>query len=344
MKQIPRWWARDDKGAVMRVGDKSRSLAALGMTVAALGMTMAALTFALATALAARPAAAQTTRKPLSLWYDRPAREWVEALPVGNGRLGAMVFGGTANERIQFNEGTLWDGEPHDYNHDGASSMLDSLRTLLFAGKQKQADSLALSRVMSIPLKQRPYQAFGDLHLTFPGVDTNAITDYRRELDLDRAVVTTRFRAGGTTYTREVFASYPAGVIVVRLSADRPGRVNVAVVPTSAHAGAVRRAVDASTIAMTGGVARGAIRFEARLVTRAEGGRTTIGDTIVTVTGANAVTFILAGATNYVSYRDVSADPATRNVATLGRIRGATYHRLLSDHLADHRRLFRRVA
>src|SRR5262245_21534084 len=167
-----------------------------------------------------------------------------------------------------------------------------------------------------------------------PGVDTNAITDYRRELDLDRAVVTTRFRAGGTTYTREVFASYPAGVIVVRLSADRPGRVNVAAVPTSAHAGAVRRAVDANTIAMAGGVARGAIRFEARLVTRAEGGRTTIGDTIVTVTGANAVTFILAGATNYVSYRDVSADPSARNVATLGRIRATTYTRFLSDHLA----------
>jgi alpha-L-fucosidase 2 len=300
---------------------------------------------ALATLLAAPHAAAQTTtRSPLSLWYDRPAHEWVEALPIGNGRLGAMVFGGTANERIQFNEATVWDGEPHDYNHDGASAVLDSLRALLFAGKQKQADSLASARFMSIPLRQRPYQAFGDLHLAFAGVDTNAITDYRRELDLDRAVATTRFRADGTTYTREVFASYPAGVIVVRLSADRPGRVNVAAVPTSAHAGAQRRAVDANTIAMTGGVANGAIRFEARLVTRAEGGRTTIGDTIVTITGANAVTFILAGATNYVSYHDVSADPSARNVATLGRIRATAYARLLTDHLADHRRLFRRVA
>src|SRR5499426_4880262 len=128
--------------------------------------TMRILAIALTASLAAPHAAAQTaTRAPLSLWYDRPAREWVEALPIGNGRLGAMMFGGTANERIQFNEATVWDGEPHDYNHDGASSMLDSLRALLFAGKQKQADSLASARVMSIPLRQRPYQAFGDLHL-----------------------------------------------------------------------------------------------------------------------------------------------------------------------------------
>src|SRR5262245_21534083 len=128
---------------------------------------MRTLAFAFVVSLAADRAAAQT-RNSLSLWYDRPAHEWVEALPVGNGRLGAMVFGGTANERIQFNEATVWDGEPHDYNHDGASSALDTLRALLFAGKQKQADSLASARVMSIPLRQRPYQAFGDLHLTFP--------------------------------------------------------------------------------------------------------------------------------------------------------------------------------
>src|SRR5262245_22946153 len=128
------------------------------------GMTNRGLALALVTSLTAPHGGAQTTtRNPLSLWYDRPAREWVEALPVGNGRLGAMVFGGTVTERIQFNEATVWDGEPHDYSHEGASAMVDSLRALLFAGKQKQADTLALARFMSIPLKQRPYQAFGDL-------------------------------------------------------------------------------------------------------------------------------------------------------------------------------------
>jgi alpha-L-fucosidase 2 len=289
--------------------------------------------------LVARPLAAQ-----LVLWYPRPAREWVEALPVGNGRLGAMVFGGTAAERIQFNESTVWSGAPHDYSHPGASEVLDSLRALLFAGKQREADALASARVMSLPLAQQRYQAFGDLRLTFPGLDTSAVTDYRRSLDLDRAVATTTFRVGGTTFTREVFASHPGGVLVVRLSADRPGRVSVAVVPTSAHAGAVRRAVDARAIAMTGGVQGGAVRFEARLVVRAEGGRVALGDTIATVDGANAVTLVLAGATNYVNYHDVSADPAARNTATLGRVRAASYARLLADHVADHHALFRRTA
>jgi alpha-L-fucosidase 2 len=254
-----------------------------------------------------------------------------------------MLFGGTATERIQFNESTVWSGRPHDYNHPGATEVLDTLRALLFAGKQKVADSLASARVMSLPLQQERYQAFGELRLAFPDIDASAVTDYRRALDIDRALATTRFRAGVTTYTREVFASHPAGVLVVRLSADRTGQVNVSVVPTAAHAGALRRAVDAHTIALTGGVSDGAIRFEARLMVRAEGGHVTVGDTIATITNANAVTLILAGATNYVNYRDVSADPAARNGATLARLRATSYAQLLAKHVADHQRLFRRT-
>jgi len=287
--------------------------------------------------------AATAQDAPLTLWYDQPAREWVEALPVGNGRLGAMVFGRIGTERIQFNESTVWAGGPHDYDHPGASEVLDSVRALLFAGKQREADALASARAMGLPLSQRAYQAFGDLRLTFAGLDTTAVTDYRRSLDLDRAIATTRFRVGRTTYTREVFASHPAGVLVVQLTADRPGSINVAVVPTSAHVGAQRRAIGANTIAMTGGVADGAIRFEARLLVRPDGGSVTVGDTIVAVARANAVTFLLAAATNYVSYSDVSGDPAARSSATLARVRGVSYARLLAEHLADHQRLFRRT-
>jgi alpha-L-fucosidase 2 len=285
----------------------------------------------------------QRAGAPLVLWYDRPAAEWVEALPIGNGHLGAMVFGGTATERIQFNESTVWSGGPHDYSHPGASEVLDSLRALLFAGQQGEADALASERVMSLPLVQERYQAFGDLRITFADIDTSAVTAYRRWLDLDSAVATTRFRVGGTTYTREVLASHPAGVLVVRLSADRPAQISVAVVPTCAHAGAVRRAVDTHTIAMAGGVADGAIRFEARLTLRANGGHLTVSDTIATVTGANAVTLVLAGATNYVNYHDVSADPVARNTATLARVGETPYAQLLAEHVADHQRLIRRT-
>jgi alpha-L-fucosidase 2 len=302
--------------------------------------TSLALGVAASAALSAQEAA---PRAPLALWYPRPAREWVEALPVGNGGLGAMVFGGTAAERVQFNESTVWSGAPHDYDHPGAGAVLDSLRALLFAGRQREADSLASARVMSLPLSQERYQAFGDLLLAFPGIDTSAVTEYRRSLDLDSAVATTRFRAGGTTYIRQVFASHPDGVLVLRLWADRPGSVSVTVVPTCAHAGAVRRAVDARTIAMSGGVEGGAIRFEARLVVRAEGGQVTVGDTAATVTGADAVTLVLAGATNYVNYHDVSADPAARTAAALAAVGATPWARLLARHVADHQAFFRRT-
>ena len=280
---------------------------------------------------------------PDQLWYDRPATQWLEALPVGNGRLGAMVFGGTATERIQFNESTVWAGAPHDYSHPGAAEVLDSLRSLLFSGKQKEADALASARVMSLPLTQSAYQAFGEVALAFPGIDDRAVSNYSRTLDLDRAVATTTFAENGIRYTREVFATNPEGVIVVRLSADRPGRVSMRAWLTSAHAGAVWRHANDSTLSMTGGVAHGAIRFEARLAISPEGGSLAVDDTSATVTGANAVTLILSGATNYVSYEDVSADPSARNARLLSRARAMPYAQLLARHISDHRALFRRT-
>ncbi len=286
---------------------------------------------------------AQTAPGRLALRYDRPAAEWIEALPVGNGRLGGMVFGGIASERIQFNEATLWSGGPHEYDHPGASAVLPQIRSLLFAGNQRAADSLASVAFMSVPLQQKAYQAFGDIHLRFIGLDT-VVSDYGRELDLNRAVATTHFRAGGTTYTRQVFASNPAGVLVVQLSADRPGRLSVAISLTSAHAGAERRAVGRDELSLQGGVQGGAIRYEARLLVRAAGGRVATADTVATVTGANSVTLVLAGATNYVRYDDVSGDPVARNDRTLARIRAAPYARLLEDHLRDYRALFDRVS
>jgi len=159
---------------------------------------------------------------PMVLWYEQPAEKWVEANPIGNGRLGAMVFGGTESERIQFNDDTLWFGEPHDYSHKGAARHLPEIRKLLFEGKQGDAQSLAGREFMSVPLRQPPYQPCGDLKLDFPGHAD--VTGYRRELDIDRAVSTVTYKVGDVTYTREVFASNPDDVIVVRVSADKPAR------------------------------------------------------------------------------------------------------------------------
>ncbi|HEX2860540.1 MAG TPA: glycoside hydrolase N-terminal domain-containing protein, partial [Lacunisphaera sp.] len=161
---------------------------------------------------------------PLSLWYRQPAVNWVEALPVGNGRLGAMVFGGLAQERIQFNEDTIWTGAPHEYQHEGAAKFLPELRRLLAEGRQKEAHELAMKEFMSVPLRQKAYQPCGDLWLDFAGQET--ASDYVRTLDLDSAVTTVRYRVGETTFTREVFASHPDQAIVVRITADKPGALN----------------------------------------------------------------------------------------------------------------------
>src|SRR5215813_8885584 len=153
------------------------------------------------------PSGLPAQQSALTLWYKKPAEIWTDALPVGNGRMGAMVFGRPALERIQFNEHTVWTGEPHDYAHRGASEHLQQIRELLWAGKQKEAEELAMKEFMSVPVRQKAYQSFGDLWLSFPD-HTNA-SNYRRELDLDSAVARVRYECGGVAHTREVFASFP---------------------------------------------------------------------------------------------------------------------------------------
>src|ERR1017187_1598277 len=167
--------------------------------------------------LAAAPAIAQS---PLTLWYDKPAVLWTVALPGGNGRMGAMVFGGATHERIQFNEHTVWTGEPHDYAHKGAAQSLAKIRELLWAGKQKEAEDLAMKEFMSEPIRQKAYQAFGDLLIEMPEAE---ITGYRRSLDLDTGMASVEFTQSGATFRRDVFASYPANAIVVRLTASKAG-------------------------------------------------------------------------------------------------------------------------
>ncbi|MHC4505545.1 MAG: glycoside hydrolase family 95 protein, partial [Planctomycetota bacterium] len=301
------------------------------------------------------------------LWYESPAAEWVEALPVGNGRLGAMVFGGVARERIQFNEDTLWTGKPHEYDHPGAADHLETIRRLLREGKQKEAEDLASEHFMSVPLGQMAYQPFGDLRLDFPGHEE--ATGYRRSLDLDAAVAKVAYTVGGVTFTREVFASAIDQVIVVRIAADRPGSVSLTARMESPHEEHATRASGPVEVSLAGRVKdapnkrRSAqecvMRFEARLRAipepearaancperelREGGGKVTSTDEGITVEGADAVTLLLAAATNFVDFRDVSGDPASRSEEAMDRAAGKGYEEMKDAHLADHRRLFRRV-
>src|SRR4051794_36483250 len=157
-------------------------------------------------AAAVAPATAAPAPFGTVLWYPRPATRWVEALPIGNGRLGAMVYGGAAAEQMQFNEATLWTGFPRSYEHQGAARALPRLRQLIAEGKQAEAEALAMTDFMSVPLRQERYQPFGDLRLAFAGHQAPA--DYLRTLDLDSGVVKVHYRVAGVTYERQVFASH----------------------------------------------------------------------------------------------------------------------------------------
>jgi alpha-L-fucosidase 2 len=288
----------------------------------------------------------------MTLWYGQPAAKWVEALPLGSGRLGAMVFGGTADERIQFNEDTLWVGKPHDYSHEGAAAYLPQVRQLLFDGKQKEAEQLAARHMMSVPLRQVPYQPFADLKLTFAGHDQ--VTDYRRDLDIDSAVATVRYKVADVTFTREVFASYPDQAIVVRITADVPGKVRFKASLTSPHAGAALAAAGKDVLAIRGGPGKyagrrtktqiqNALTFEARLHASADGGQVRVTGEGIEVTGADTAILKLVAATSYKNFRDVSANPAKRCQAYLKAVAAKPYDALRAAHVRDHRSLFRRV-
>jgi alpha-L-fucosidase 2 len=289
----------------------------------------------------------------LRLRYDRPAAKWDEALPVGNGRLGAMQFGGTAVERLQFNEDTLWTGRPHDYTNPEAREYLPQVRKLLFEGRQREAERLAMEHLMSRPLRQMMYQPFGDVYVDLAGHEQAA--DYQRTLDLDSGVATVRYRVGDVVYTREVFASAPAQAIVVRIAADRPGRLTCTLRLESPQPGAAVDLAGADQLRLHGRLQDRAeprskevmpcvLRYEARLVVRPQGGRLQPTGSSIRVAGADRLTLVLVAATSFRNYRDVSADPAQRCSQQLAQIGTASFDALRAAHVADHRRLMRRVS
>ncbi len=279
------------------------------------------------------------------LWYERPAAKWEEALPVGSGRLGAMVFGGTAQERIQFNEDTLWTGKPHNYVRAGSADVVPQVRALLAEGKVTEAQNLARAKMLSDPVRQKAYQAFGDIRLFFPGHE--AAVHYQRELDLDSAVAATRYDVNGVTYTREVIASYPENVIAVRLGASRPGKLSFAVRLDSPHKDSRSTAATppggAGLISLDGQVQADGMRFASRLKVSAEGGSLGVDGTELVVEGADSATLLLVAATNFKSWEDISGNPDARCAAYLAALGSRDYAALRERHIADHRALYRRA-
>ena len=291
--------------------------------------------------------------EPSVLFYDRPAAEWVEALPIGNGRLGAMVFGGIHQERLQLNEDTLWAGGPYNATNPAALAALPEVRALIERGEFAAAQQWADRKMMGQPRTQMPYQTVGDLIFSFAGGDV--ATSYRRELNLDTAVATTTYTIGGgawaTTYTREVFASPVDDVLVMRLTARRgeqPGQLNFTLGYQSPQL-TTSQTVDNHTLILSGkngsyaGI-EGALTFQARAKVILEDGSVQADGQQLHVRGASTVLVLIAAATSFNRYDDVSGDPAGRNAATFAAVAGKSYDDLLAAHTAEHQRLFRRVS
>ena len=290
------------------------------------------------------------------MWYDAPAKKWEDALPVGNGRIGAMVFGKNGEERIQLNEETYWSGGPYSTVVKGGYKVLPEIQRLVFEEKYLAAHNLFGRHLMGYPVEQMKYQCLANLHLFFPGQDS--ITDYKRWLDLETGIAGVSYTANGITYQREVFASAPDQVIAIRISADRPGSItltaNLRGERNQAHS---NYATDYfrmdpygnDGLVLTGKSAdylgvEGKLRYEARIKAVPEGGSIRTEDVNLIIEKANAVTLYFAAATNFVNYKDVSADPHRRVDDYLEKIKGKSYPTIAGAAIADHQSYFNRVS
>jgi len=274
----------------------------------------------------------------LRLWYRTPAAQWEAALPVGNGRLGAMVFGGVPDERLQLNEDALWAGGPRDRHNPRALEALPEVRRLLFLDRNEEAAELAAQTMLGVPCTIESYETLGDLRLCQHLPAGRAPAQYRRELDLGTATATVVYEAAGVRYCRQVFATAVDQVIAVRWTADQPGALSFSVTLDRPAAFATRRE-GTTGLAMSGACNDGAgMRWEAQVRVEAEGGTVRAADGGLRLEGAAAAVLLLAAATTYRH-----PDPGAVCRAQLAAAAAKGWERLWADHVADHRAFFDRV-
>jgi len=279
------------------------------------------------------------------LWYDKPAEYWEEALPLGNGRLGAMVYGIPENEEIQLNEETVSAGSPYkNYNPDGKAA-LSTIRQLIFDGKYAEAQELTGEKILSKNGFGMPYQTVGSLRLIFDGHQN--YTDFRRELDIDKAVATTTYTVDGVEYKREVFTSFTDQLVVVRLTASKPGKLTFTTKLTCPQEVEViasgKDRLSMEGITKGDDFTEGKVRFRADLKLNIQGGKSTTNDSLLIVNGATSATIYVAMASNFVNYKDISADPVERNKVYLKNA-GKNYPKALQAHIAEYQKYYRRVS
>ncbi|WP_246089885.1 glycosyl hydrolase family 95 catalytic domain-containing protein [Nonomuraea deserti] len=307
---------------------------------------MLPLSWTAAARAASAPPAEVRAANDLALWYDESAgTDWLRALPIGNGRLGAMVFGNADTERLQLNEDTVWAGGPYDQSNPRGAAALGQIRQLVFQNQWNQAQTLIDQNMRGTPVGQLAYQTVGDLRLTFGS--TAGVSEYNRYLDLTTATTAVSYLQNGVRYRREALASAPDQVIAIRLTADRPGSITFSATFASPQR-TTRTSLDGTTVALDGisgdmeGVA-GSVRFLALARAVAEGGSVSSSGGTLQVRNADSVTVLISIGSSYLSFRDVSGDYQGIARRHLDAAAGRAYDDLRSRHVADYQRLFRRT-
>ena len=290
-----------------------------------------------------------------TLWYKNPANKWEEALPVGNGRLGAMVFGGYREERIQINEETCWTGGPYSTTVKGGYKVLPEIQDALFKGDPIAAHRLFGRHLMGYPVEQQKYQSLGNIILFFN--EQKEVKDYVRWLDLKTGITHVRYSVEGVTYFREAFVSAPDQVIVVNLKCSEPGKINLRAqlrgVRNSAHSNYATDYFQMDSEGDDGLTVKGKsadyMGIEGRLKYRVQLRAVTLGGTLETdnidlvISDANEATLYITAATNFINYKDVSGDQDRRVEEYLSRIKDKSYDEVRDEAVKDYRKLFDRV-
>ena len=296
---------------------------------------MKSLGMALGTLLCAAVVTA-AAENPLTLWYSSDAGDsFTDALPIGNGYMGGLIYGGVTKDVILLNEGTVWSGGPGDNNKQGAANYLKDARDALFRGDYRTAESIVSDHM--IGPGPASFQPVGNLIIN---TSHNGATNYKRELDLKKAIAKTTYSAGGVTYTREYFASYPDHVIVVHLSADKSGSVSFSTTMTTPHR---TNSLTSSGDTLIYDVTVNSIKFQNRLFVMLDGGKASTSNGTISVSNANSATLILTTGTNFKSFEDVSGDPGANASAVIAKVAKKKYDQILADHLKDYQALFNRV-
>lgn len=283
----------------------------------------------------------------LKLWYKQPAgKVWTDALPIGNGRLGAMVYGNVETEILQLNEHTVWSGSPNRNDNPDALNSLPEIRKLIFEGKQKEAEQLASKMIQTKKSNGQMFQPVGNLEITMSGHADFA--DYYRELDIANAVAKTSYSVKGVTYTREAIASIPDRIIAVKLSANKPGKVSFSAAFTSPHQKSAVKANNSNELVLIGTTSdhegiSGKVNFEGIAKIQTKGGSLSKTDSTLVVMDADEATIYISIASNFIRYDDLSGDEHERATGYMEKAFARTFEAIQKGQLEAYQHYFNRV-